>query len=129
MSRTEPDEEFVREGAAKMTHADFARVIERSDDIRRKFEQKRRLTQFLGDAELLMALVGDYWHGRYREIPYGTIAAIVFALFYVLSPVDVVPDFLPVIGYIDDATVVAVCLTMIKRDLRAYEAWRREQAR
>ena len=39
---------------------------------------------------------------NYKKIPFGTIAAVVASLLYFVSPIDVIPDFIPVIGYIDD---------------------------
>ena len=56
------------------------------------------------------------------------IAAIVAALLYVLSPIDLIPDFIPIIGYVDDALVVSACLAMVKQDLHAYRNWKMEQA-
>ncbi len=52
------------------------------------------------------------------------MAAIVAALLYVLSPVDLIPDAIPIIGMVDDALVVAACLKLVKQDLADFEAWR-----
>ena len=57
-------------------------------------------------------------NGTYRAIPWWSVAAIVAALFYVLDPIDLIPDFIPDIGYIDDAAVVAICLRMVDADLQ-----------
>lgn len=38
---------------------------------------------------------------------------IIVDLLYVLSPLDLIPDFIPIIGYIDDAMVVAACLALV----------------
>jgi uncharacterized membrane protein YkvA (DUF1232 family) len=42
----------------------------------------------------------------------------------VLSPVDLIPDFIPGIGLIDDAAVVVACLNLIQSDFEAYKAWK-----
>jgi uncharacterized membrane protein YkvA (DUF1232 family) len=49
------------------------------------------------------------------------------ALLYVLSPVDLVPDFIPGIGMIDDVVVLALLLQSLAQDLAAFRAW--EQTR
>ena len=46
---------------------------------------------------------------------------------YVLTPLDVIPDFIPIAGFIDDAAVIAVVLKLSGGDLARYRAWRREQ--
>lgn len=45
-----------------------------------------------------------------------------------LSPIDLIPDFIPVVGYVDDALVVAACLAMVESDLEIYKEWKKQQA-
>ncbi len=54
-------------------------------------------------------------------MPIGTIAAIVGTLAYVLCPFDMIPDYIPGIGYLDDAGVLALCLKLVKPDLDKYQ--------
>jgi uncharacterized membrane protein YkvA (DUF1232 family) len=121
------DEEFVQEGAKKMTDKDMEKVVNRSEEIKKKFTPYGPLKRFMDDAKLLIAMVKDYWRKIYRQTPYGTIGAIVFTLIYVLNPFDLVPDVLPVIGQVDDASVFAACLMLIERDLKQYRKWREGQ--
>jgi uncharacterized membrane protein YkvA (DUF1232 family) len=119
-----PEEEFVKAGAEKVTDKDIQKVVDRSEEIREKFSAKGPLKRFIEDGKLLIALVKDYWSGAYRNILYGTIAAVVFALIYVFNPFDLVPDVLPIVGEIDDAAVVGACLMLIERDLHKYRDWK-----
>ncbi len=113
--------EFVERGAKAVTEKDVEHVVRRADEIDRRFERGGLLGRFLEDGHLLVSLVKDYWDGRYRAVPFGTIAAITFTLLYVLNPFDLVPDFLPVIGQLDDVAVLSVALVLIERDLRTYQ--------
>ena len=72
----------------------------------------------------LVSLVRNYIKKEYTEAPIGTIIAIVSALIYVLSPADAIPDFIPGVGYVDDALVIAACLKLIDSDLKEYQRWR-----
>jgi len=120
---TKTDEEFVKEGAEKMTEKDVEKVIDKSEEINQKFSSKGPLKRFVEDAKLLIAMVKDYRAGGYRQAPYGIIAAIVFTIIYVFNPFDLVPDVLPVIGAVDDATVVGACLILVEQDLKKYRNW------
>ncbi len=48
------------------------------------------------------------------------------ALIYFVSPVDLIPDMIPGVGYVDDAAVIAFALTMVGDDLEDYKNWRTE---
>jgi uncharacterized membrane protein YkvA (DUF1232 family) len=116
--------EIITKEAQKVTPQDVEKVLNKSEEIRRQFESEGPLGKFVDDCKLLLAAVKDYWHGKYRRIPYWTIAAIVAALLYVLNPLDLIPDFIPGLGQVDDAAVVAACLLLVRQDLHKYRRWK-----
>lgn len=75
----------------------------------------------------MIALIKAYVKGEYREIPFWSIAAVVAALLYIINPVDLIPDWIPIIGLVDDAFVLGICLKMIEKDLIKYKEWREGQ--
>lgn len=111
----------VRSGAERVKDADLKSVLEKEDQIREMASQGP-LSKVFKEIQLLLALIRAYWTGEYREIPWYSIAAIVSALLYVLSPIDLIPDFLPLVGYVDDAAVIAACLAMVREDLARFKA-------
>ena len=122
-----PDEEYVKEGAEKVTPEDIETVVERSEDIKKKFSARGPLKRFVEDGKVLTALIRDWRAGKYRQALYGTIAAVAFGLLYVFNPFDIVPDVLPIIGVVDDATVIGALLMLVERDLRKYRSWKESQ--
>jgi len=122
-----PDEEFVKEGAEKVTQKDIETVVEKSEEINKRFSSKGPLKRFIEDGKVLTALIKDWRAGKYRQAMYGTIAAVAFALIYVFNPFDIVPDVLPFIGAVDDAAVIGACLMLVERDLRQYRGWKEHQ--
>jgi uncharacterized membrane protein YkvA (DUF1232 family) len=122
-----PSEEYVREGSQKVTTKDIDTVAARSEDIKEKFSAKGPLKRFIEDGKVLRALIKDWRTGKYRQALYGTIAAVAFGLLYVLNPFDIVPDVLPFIGAVDDATVIGALLLLVERDLKKYRSWKETQ--
>ena len=118
----------LNKGAKKVTEADLQKVLNRQKEIEEKFSENGPLGKFVADLKLLFSLIKDYVSGEYREIPWWSLAAIVAALLYVLSPIDSILDFIPGIGYLDDAMVVAVCLKMVQTDLYNYKDWKKKNS-
>jgi uncharacterized membrane protein YkvA (DUF1232 family) len=123
-----PNAEYVREGAAKVTDQDIENVANQAEDIRNQFSARGPLKRFIQDGRMLTALVRDWRSGRYRGAMRWTIAAAAFALTYVINPFDIVPDVIPFVGAVDDASVIAACLFLIERDLFKYRDWKIGQA-
>jgi uncharacterized membrane protein YkvA (DUF1232 family) len=124
MSDGQFEKGLVRAGAQSVSDKDIDKVVAKSEEIKKKFRPGGPLQRFIADGQLLIAMVGDYWGRRYRKVPMGVIGAAVFTLLYVLNPLDLMPDVIPLVGQIDDAAVVAGCLMLIEHDLRTYQAWR-----
>ncbi len=73
---------------------------------------------------LLWMVLRDYANGSYRKVPWKAVGALAAAVVYVVSPVDLIPDFLVPIGFTDDLLVVALTWGLVKRELRAYCTWK-----
>jgi uncharacterized membrane protein YkvA (DUF1232 family) len=118
------DQDFIRAGAQSVTEADLDALAARADELRRKFDQPGPIGHVRSSAHLLVALVRDHRNGSYREVPWWAMAAVGFCLLYVLNPVDLLPDIIPVLGQIDDAVVISVCLVLIDQELQKYKRWK-----
>lgn len=105
---------------------DIAKVTQRAQDIESKLPHLKKVFE---QAKIMLSMVKDYWNGSYREVPYWAISAVALALLYVLNPVDVIPDMLLGVGYLDDATVVAFCLKLVQREVERYQEWQASRAR
>lgn len=111
----------VERDAKKVTEEDVRRVLSRRRELDEKFKKvPDKLNKLVNQAKLLYELIRSYIDGSYREIPWISIATAAAALVYFLSPIDLVPDMIPGIGYIDDLLVVRFALTAIGSDLRTF---------
>lgn len=79
--------------------------------------------KIVDDIPKLIWLVRDYKNKRYREIPYASIVAIVAAFIYIVSPIDLIPDVVPLAGWLDDIAVVSIVLNIVSNDLDDYWDW------
>jgi uncharacterized membrane protein YkvA (DUF1232 family) len=84
----------------------------------------RRLRDLLRDVRTLFDILTD----RTFSVPWRTTAAIVFALGYFVLSFDLIPDVVPVLGFLDDALVVAEVVYLLSGDLRRYREHRARTA-
>ena len=101
------------------------------DELLVKIEEKLKTVPAIGeklaDLPVMIALVKSYAKKEYDAVPVGSVVAIVGAFLYLLSRHDIVSDSIPLLGLVDDVAVIAVCMNLIDKDLKAYEAWRDAQ--
>jgi uncharacterized membrane protein YkvA (DUF1232 family) len=76
-----------------------------------------------GNVNTLVRMLRMYATGDYRAIPWKTVTRIVAVLVYFLSPIDVIPDLLPVIGLTDDVALIVWLINAIQDDLTAFNEW------
>lgn len=79
------------------------------------------------DLQTMGSMASDYANGSYKEIPMETITAIVVAILYVVSPIDLIPDMVPVVGYVDDVAIVTFVLSQVHKDVDRYREWKQQQ--
>jgi len=76
---------------------------------------------------LCIALVRSWMHGEYDGVSRQTIVAVTAALLYFVVPLDVIPDFLIGVGFIDDASVVGYVMTMLAAEMDTFRRWQERE--
>jgi uncharacterized membrane protein YkvA (DUF1232 family) len=71
----------------------------------------------------MIRLIRDYHRAEYRDLSEANLLIIVAAILYFVSPFDVIPDWVPVLGHIDDAFVISLALKSVRADLDTFMAW------
>lgn len=94
---------------------------------RKASEHQGPLADLRGELALLIRMLRAYAGGSYRDLPWQTVVSIVGALLYFVMPVDLIPDAIAGLGFIDDAAVIAWTLRAIRTDLREFESWEERQ--
>jgi uncharacterized membrane protein YkvA (DUF1232 family) len=70
----------------------------------------------------MVRVIRDYQRGEYRDIASPKLLVIIAAIIYFVSPFDVIPDWIPVLGHIDDAFVITLALKSVRSDLDTFMA-------
>lgn len=118
------DEEYVKENAEEITDAEVEETLNNKEKIEDKIKNSGLLRKYFEIFKLMLLMLNDYRKGRYTKVPWLTVSTLVFILLYVLNPLDLIPDFIPVIGYLDDVSVLMAGLNLIQTDLRSYIKWK-----
>ena len=82
------------------------------------------LVRLFQDLKLLIPLIKDYWKGAYRDVSAKSIVIFLIALAYIISPIDLIPDYIIGFGQIDDAVILGLSLYFLEKDLRKYKEWK-----
>ena len=73
--------------------------------------------------KLFLRMTKDIVTLKYKHFPAESLAKVVAALLYFVIFADLIPDFIPFLGFTDDALIIAWVYNSIRDDLDAYEEW------
>jgi uncharacterized membrane protein YkvA (DUF1232 family) len=114
---------------ADFAHPDAERVARDEDTVRRAFW--RKLKRFASRLPFAEDLLAAYYCAFDRDTPFQVKAALLGALAYFVLPFDAIPDMMPLLGFADDAAILATALRLVASHMRPEhrEAARRAMAR
>lgn len=72
---------------------------------------------------IFISVISHYIKGDYRDFSIKSILALLGLIIYYVSPFDIIPDSLPVIGYLDEAFLVEKCLEQVDDELEKFMLW------
>ncbi|WP_018476625.1 YkvA family protein [Pontibacter roseus] len=97
------------------------------NDTFKKAAAKKSIGALAGEVwenlQLLSRMIKAAVGGEYKGIPNTTLVGGVAILIYFIMPLDLIPDFIPVVGLLDDAALLAWFMTGIKSELDHFKEW------
>ena len=86
------------------------------DALRGSFWHKLRRT--VGQLPFAEDLLAAYYCAFDRATPVSVKATLLGAIAYFVLPTDAVPDYIPIIGYTDDAAVLAIAVKLVSDHIK-----------
>ena len=96
------------------------------EDLHKAEEKAKNLNDYMKDFMLLIDMCKDSINGKY-PIDKWNLSIIIGTIIYVVSPIDAIPDFIPVVGWLDDATIVGYALSKLAQEISNYKAFKEKQ--
>ncbi len=97
------------------------------DEVFLKIGETSEMFYKIQDSVIALARMLRAWlKGDYRNISTKAIIAVVAALLYFVNPLDLIPDFIPIIGQIDDIFVLGYLVKTLNKEIERFMAWERE---
>lgn len=78
------------------------------------------------DLDLMLRLSKAWATGKYKDVSVSSLLIVVGAILYLIDPLDLVPDFVPLLGLTDDVTVFGLAISRVKSELNKFEDWENE---
>jgi uncharacterized membrane protein YkvA (DUF1232 family) len=111
--------------ASTLDRTSALRIAEQAS---RKAIRLRAVLEGAGDdLSAFVRLVRAWASGTYRDVPWRSMALVVGALVYFLNPLDAVPDPLPSVGLVDDISVIAFVVGVVRSDIRRFVQWEKRR--
>lgn len=97
------------------------------DKVERFLDKKSDKVEFLDKVNLFVAMLRDHSNQNYY-IDDGTLGSIIACLAYLVLPTDLVPDFIPITGFTDDAAAFMLVMNQISNEILHYKEWKKENS-
>lgn len=100
------------------------------DEVFLKIGESSELFYKTQDNVIALTRMLNAWvKGDYKNISTKSVIAVAAALIYFVNPLDIVPDFIPVIGQLDDILVLVYLIRMLNKEIERFMAWENENGR
>ena len=87
----------------------------------------KQINELLEHVQLFLRMIKKSFTGEYSSFSNKTLLSLVFGLLYFVTPMDVVPDFIPLLGFSDDLSIIYFIIKNFKSDIEAFKVWELNQ--
>ena len=90
-------------------------------------EDTEERNSFVSNIKLVMRMIQSHLNGTYASFSTKSILMLIFSLVYFITPIDLIPDFIPALGFTDDISVLYFVLQSLASDIENFKQWEKAQ--
>jgi uncharacterized membrane protein YkvA (DUF1232 family) len=98
------------------------------DKTRNFIDSKNYKLSFIDKVSELLEMLSEYSKGNFK-LNEAAVGWIVASLAYLILPTDLIPDFLPGIGFTDDAAVFILAFRQLAQELEHFRNWKKLESK
>jgi len=83
----------------------------------------RYLKAIWDQVNTFIRMIKAYINGSFKEVPWKSLLALIAGLIYFITPIDLIPDFIPVMGLLDDLTILLWISRSLQADIVRFKMW------
>ena len=117
--------ERYRRRANTLATPDFLKLIKGAADKQTRWRAVAGSQDLADFIDMLRCAV----RGEYQDLSKTAIGIVAGTLLYFVAPLDLLPDFLPAVGYIDDFAVIAFAVNAVREEIERFRLWRGSKTR
>lgn len=104
--------------------AGIAKLMRNTGDLLKRNQEKLGLAGI--EIRTFNRMLLAHFRGEYRAFSLKSLVSVVAALLYFVNPFDIVPDYIPGLGFVDDISVIAFVMKSVRADIELFCRWEEE---
>ncbi len=125
LDKTLEDSIHKAEELIKDKHKTEETIDEAIKKVNKVEEEKRIFDKIWDELPFMFSMAKDWITGKYKDVSFTTMITILGGIIYFLSPIDIIPDFIPIIGYLDDLYILSTVIDRVKEEIEKYKLWKK----
>ncbi|MEO9477404.1 MAG: YkvA family protein [Cyclobacteriaceae bacterium] len=78
---------------------------------------------FVSHVQKVIRMIRAHVTGEFKAFSVKSMVLLVFSLIYFITPLDLLPDFIPALGFTDDLSILLFIFKSIQEDVAEFEEW------